>query len=309
MLCSRSAQTLVSLKIRPTAIPLLSPLSSSATARGDPASQVVLRRRLSTQIDPSRLLDNTRSNLLPEKLLTAALPFVPTHGFSSATILAGAASEPELQSLAISSWTLSNLFPSTTTTSAMINPTGPCTEPIGPSKAMAERWIEEGNSHMKTTVKSENLVFKKHGLNGVQRAFEVRLAYNRTIPKKDLLKALALIVTPEDPFFGVRLPVELPHILPYGSHALNVAADALAGLQDYSKSREWMLRRIRLAGVYSAIELMSLGVDQPPVSISNEIQKLLDASESLATHTSNTVEFINYVNRSSRSIIQSFGLI
>ncbi|KAH9471125.1 hypothetical protein Pst134EA_005034 [Puccinia striiformis f. sp. tritici] len=293
MLCSRSAQTLVSLKIRPTAIPLLSPRSSSATARGDPASQVVLRRRLSTQIDPSRLLDNTRSNLLPEKLLTAALPFVPTHGFSSATILAGAASEPELQSLAISSWTLSNLFPSTTTTSAMINPTGPCTEPIGPSKALAERWIEEGNSHMKTTVKSENLVFKKHGLNGVQRAFE----------------ALALIVTPEDPFFGVRLPVELPHILPYGSHALNVAADALAGLQDYSKSREWMLRRIRLAGVYSAIELMSLGVDQPPVSTSNEIQKLLDASESLATHTSNTVEFINYVNRSSRSIIQSFGLI
>jgi len=260
-------------------------------------------------------MENAAEDLLPDRLLTAALPFVPTHGFSSAAILAGAANEPELGRLSITDWTLTGLFPSTTKaanlTELFDRRTGPPrrTEPIGPAQALAKRWILEGNSRMKASVKSENLLFKQHGLHGVRRAFEIRLAYNRSIPHDFLLKALALVVTPKDPFFGVPLPVELPHILPYGSHALDVATDALAALCDYSKSREWMLRRIRLAGVYSAIELSSIAADLHPDSISSQIQKLLDASEALAAHTANTVEFISYVNRSQKSIIRSLGLI
>ncbi|WAR52894.1 hypothetical protein PtB15_2B322 [Puccinia triticina] len=306
MLSSCRTIRIVSRKARPSPA-LLSPGPPFASACSQDVP-VVFRRSLSkasTRANPSRLED-TDEGLLPDQLLTAAIPFVPTHGFSSAAILAGVDSQPELQRLAISHWTLSGLFPSTTT-STVIDRTSHGSEPIGPSKALAERWIEEGNSQMKATVTSENLVFKRDRLGGVRRAFEVRLAYNRTIPKEYLLKALVLAVTPKDPFFGVRLPVELPHILPYGSHALNVATDALAGLQDYSKSREWMLRRIRLAGVYSAIELMSIGTNLQPSS--GEIDKLLDASEALATHTGNTFEFINYVNSSQRSIIRSFGLI
>jgi hypothetical protein len=109
--------------------------------------------------------------------------------------MAGVASRPELQRLAISDWTLSGLFPSTTTTTTTISTftgvdpeTRPASEPIGPSKALAERWIQEGNSHMKTTVMNENLGFEKDRLAGVRRAFEIRLDYNRTIPKEYLLK-------------------------------------------------------------------------------------------------------------------------
>lgn len=280
-----------------------------------PAAALAFRRSLSNASvganGPS--LENAAEDL-PNRLLRAALPYVPTHGFSSATILAGAANEPELGRLSITDWTLAGLFPSTTKAAnltQLVDHTRPPrrTEPIGPAQALAKRWIQEGNSRMKAAVKSENLLFKNHGLVGVRRAFEIRLAYNRTIPPDFLLKALALVVTPKDPFFGVPLPVELPHILPYGSHALDVATDALAGLCDYSKSREWMLRRIRLAGVYSAIELTSIAADLHPDLISSQIQNLLNASEAVATHTANTVEFINYVNRSQRSIIRSFGLI
>ncbi|KAA1108614.1 hypothetical protein PGT21_019389 [Puccinia graminis f. sp. tritici] len=320
--CRRQAGRLVSHNLRPSAALPFPGLPSYPSASSTDAA-VVLRRNSSDAPSSTHATANpwklethiTAEDDLPDQLLTAALPFVRTHGFSAATIMAGVASRPELQRLAISRWTLSGLFPSTTTTSTtnisngIDRGTHAATEPIGPSKALAERWIQEGNSHMKTRLKNEHLGFKKDRLAGVRRAFEIRLEYNRTIPKEHLLKALALVVTPKHPFFGLPLPLELPHFLPYGSHALAVATDALAGLKDYSKAREWMLRRIRLAGVYSAIELMSIGTDQSPVSLSNELQNLLDASESLATHTANTVEFISYVHRSQRSIIQSLGLI
>jgi hypothetical protein len=54
---------------------------------------------------------------------------------------------------------------------------------------------------------------------------------------------------------------------------------------------------------------MHISTDLPPTAMSTQIQKLLDASESLATHTGNTVEFLSYVRRSQQSIIRSFGLI
>ncbi|PLW10542.1 hypothetical protein PCANC_20902 [Puccinia coronata f. sp. avenae] len=266
-----------------------------------------------TRASASTMEKATPEHMLPDRLLMAALPFVPTHGFTSEAILAGVDSEPELARLEITSWTLSGLFPSTTakaaTVAGLAGRAVPRSEPIGPSKALAERWIQEGNSRMMASVKNEQLTFKLHGLVGVRRAFEIRLSYNRTIPKEFLLNALALMATPKDPFFGVSLPLELPHVLPYGSHALDVATDALAALRDYSKSREWMLRRIRLAGVYTAVELMHISIDLPPTDMSTQIQKLLDASESLATHTGNTVEFLSYVRRSQQSIIRSFGLI
>jgi hypothetical protein len=133
----------------------------------------------------------TPEHMLPDRLLMAALPFVPTHGFTSEAILAGVDSEPELARLEITSWTLSGLFPSTTakaaTVAGLAGRAVPRSEPIGPSKALAERWIQEGNSRMMASVKNEQLAFKLHGLVGVRRAFEIRLAYNRTIPKEFLL--------------------------------------------------------------------------------------------------------------------------
>lgn len=258
----------------------------------------------------SRSQAQTDHDHLPVQLLEAALAFIPTHGFSSAALLAGAAHHPELRQVSINRQTLSGLFPSTTIKSTTTPWQGSSThEPIGPAKALAECWIQNGNRRMKSQVESENLTLAKDGLGGVERAFMIRLAYNRSIPSDYLQEALALVVTPCDPSFGVPLPIEMPHVLPYGSHALSVSTEALAGLKDYSRSREWMLRRIRLAGVYSAAELISIRHGESDASTLSEVRRLLQASESLAATVGEVFQFATYVIRSQRAIMRSFGLL
>ncbi|PLW25684.1 hypothetical protein PCANC_24826 [Puccinia coronata f. sp. avenae] len=146
------------------------------------AAPSISRRRFSsgttTRASASTMEKAAAKDTLPDRLLTAALP-----------TNAKAARVPGLASRAVLR-----------------------TEPIGPLKALAQRWI-------------------KSQCAGVRRAFEITLAYNCMTPKELLLNVLALMAGPKDPFFGVSLPAELPH----GSHPLDVATDALAALCDYSK--------------------------------------------------------------------------
>ncbi|MBW0543170.1 hypothetical protein O181_082885 [Austropuccinia psidii MF-1] len=267
---------------------------------------------------PCRFFNNTPQRLTSEprqldsfssRILTAGLPFVSQHGFSLSALLAGVEALPEFDRHAVDRGTLVGLFPSRTVTKGLSSTGETVVEPIGPSKALANQWIKEGNRQMKAIIHQENLSFEKDGLAGVKRAFEIRLDYNRTISKAHLLQALALTITPAHQFFGISLPFEPPHILPHASHSLEVATVALAGLQDYSQSREWMLRRIRLAGVYCISELIALNDDLPHSALLNKLELLLKTSDSVAAHVGNTVEFLTYIARSQRAIARSLGLI
>lgn len=287
----------------------------------------MMRSSSSLRNSSSSTIQSGRQNdlLLPDRILSSALVHLPRFGFSSRTIEEVINSEPELYGNLKPSMIFPSLTSSTQRMMMMMTSSQKKKkkkedrmmidqESIGPSKALAQRWIEEANEQMKLQIIQEGLSLQKHGLiMAVKRAFEIRLDYNRSIDRQDLLHALALIVTPGQPFFGFRLPlkIEPPHLIPYASHALNVATVALAGLKDYSKSREWMLRRIRLGGVYATMELMSLGADdrQPRWVISNLLEELLNASETVASNIGDTLEFITYVRRSQRAIIQSLGLL
>ncbi|KAI8458227.1 hypothetical protein BY996DRAFT_4577415 [Phakopsora pachyrhizi] len=240
---------------------------------------------------------------LPDRILNASLSHIGSHGFSNACIMAGIDSDPYLRKLNLNEIALSGLFPSSTRSTNSSD--GGSLENIGPCKSLADRWLEEGNRFMIKTVKEECLTFEANGIYGVERAFTARLDYNQTISKDHLLQALALAVTPSKPFFGIYLPLEPPHLLPYGSHALQVSTNALAGLKDFSSSRTWMLRRVRLAAVYSAVELTSIGADYPRAKLSNQLHDLLNISEKAAASTSKTVEFGSYVYRSMRTITQN----
>ncbi|KAG0140868.1 hypothetical protein CROQUDRAFT_664625 [Cronartium quercuum f. sp. fusiforme G11] len=244
---------------------------------------------------------------IENRILTAALPFVPQTGFTTASLMAGVQSLPQLASLSIKPHTLVGLFPSGNKRFGQRS-----SEPIGPIKALASYWLDHGNFQMKQVLWEEGLTWEKDGIDGLRRAFQLRLQYNRQISRDVYLEALTLILTPAEPFFGIPLPFEPPHILPYGSYTMDVSAAALAGLKDYSLSREWMLRRIRMAGVYAAIELSTLVPKKDPEPtwlINDRLRSLLEASESASTHVGETFEFLNYVNRSSRAIAKSYGLL
>lgn len=266
-------------------------------------SSIELSRSLSTNLK-DQAFSNDQS--IEDHILDAALPFVPQTGFTIASLMAGIRSTPALAQLSIQPHTLTGLFPGGTKLAKQRT-----SEPIGPNKALASRWLEQGNLLMKQTLSDQNITLEKHGIEGVRIAFDSRLKYNHSISREDLLQCLLLTVTPAEPFFGIPLPFEPPHILPYGSHALDVSAAALSGLKDYSLSREWMLRRIRMAGVYSVVELSTLVNEtfEPTWVVDDCLRSLLAASESASMGLADTVEFINYVFRSSRAIANSMGVL
>ncbi|EGF98681.1 uncharacterized protein MELLADRAFT_76045 [Melampsora larici-populina 98AG31] len=267
-------------------------------------SSIPLKRSLSTTLEKNRAVAYVQS--IEDQILDAALPFVPQTGFTIASLMAGIHSTPTLAQLSIQPHTLTGIFPGGTKLVKQRS-----SEPIGPIKALASRWLEQGNVLMKQTLLDKCITLEKHGIEGVRIAFESRLKYNHTVSRDDLLQCLLLTVTPAEPFFGIPLPFEPPHILPYGSHALDVSAAALSGLKDYSLSREWMLRRIRMAGVYSVIELSTLmnEASEPTWIVDDRLRSLLAASESASMGMADTVEFINYVFRSSRAIANSMGIL
>lgn len=55
--------------------------------------------------------------------------------------------------------------------------------------------------------------------------------------------------------------------------------------------------------------LSAHGATEPTWVIDDRLRSLLEASESASSSIGETFEFINYVNRSSRAIVKSMGML
>ncbi|KAK4701971.1 hypothetical protein P7C70_g4254, partial [Phenoliferia sp. Uapishka_3] len=183
--------------------------------------------------------------LIPQLLLKEAIPLIPTHGFSIATLQAASLALPPPHTPpppGYSDHTLNALFPSAPPTGrfrkslsreeliAEARGAGISGQRVGPAKALVEAWLEEGRAVMVSHVQG-----RWKGDQAVQEGIRERLRFNEPM-RASLADALALLgATTASPLSSIAALLPIPSPKGYLEHCANVAQSLAKASGDESQ--------------------------------------------------------------------------
>ncbi|GAA5843208.1 hypothetical protein JCM3766R1_006620 [Sporobolomyces carnicolor] len=283
---------------------------------------------------------------IAKELTRLALPLVPTHGFTTETLVL-ASSSLSAASKPLSARTIDALYPSPP---ANLPSTGSFSlkglaignggkrslsrtelialargqgivqgssesdrEKTGPARALFQEWLEQGRREMVEAIRQSRL----GGADAINRGIRARLTYNEPVLDR-LPQALALLSAPTTTPLSSPLSI-LPSPVPHLAHSASIAQDLAKSSGSQAQGTAWYSIRARLALIYtlSELHLLAAPASEPAASTtaSERIQDAIRFSEKLWRETGkvgDTVQgaedFATWVVKSWMGIIRSRGI-
>ncbi|GAA5855696.1 hypothetical protein JCM9279_003305 [Rhodotorula babjevae] len=255
-------------------------------------------------------------------LTRAALPLVPSLGFTSAALIA--ASGP---SSPISTHTLNALFPSPPPAESsdwslrglaignggrrsrnrhelVALARGEGTAPrdrerTGPARALVDEWLVQGRDGMRRAVQDCGL----RGEDAIRFGMRERIAYNEPVLDK-LPQALALLSAPKGTYLANPLSaLPVPNPASHLSHVAHIAQDLAKASGSVAQGTDWYTLRLRLSTAYALAELSLLSPSPrtAPERIAAAQQyadRLLDQGARVGKEVENAGLFLEWVRKS-----------
>ncbi|GAA5909324.1 hypothetical protein JCM8208_005644 [Rhodotorula glutinis] len=258
------------------------------------------------------------------QLTRAALPLVPSLGFTSAALIAASGPSP------ISTHTLNALFPSPppaepsdwslrglaignggrrsrTRHELVALARGEGTAPrdgerTGPARALVKEWLVQGRDGMRRAVNDSGL----RGEDAIRFGMRERIAYNEPVLDK-LPQALALLSAAKGTYLSHPLSaLPVPNPSSHLSHVAHIAQDLAKASGSVAQGTDWYTLRLRLSTAYALAELSLLSPSSSSSSSAPEriaaaqqyADRLLDQGARVGKELENAGLFLEWVRKS-----------